>query len=141
MSISGGAENGVQVMVADDDPSSVTEVKTPPDSGGPDPDNPMRFVFKRPDETGASRLGSDGHTHPRQGERNERDLAVRRANDRVNQRNLYPSRPDYRHMNASGVPMFMRNPAGAVAMTYRIDNVDHTVEVAPADLRDVVNVP
>jgi RHS repeat-associated protein len=130
----GQPETAVQVMVDKQDPSRVTEVRTGSAAGRTDPDNPMRVILNPIRNSDSSKLGSDGHPHPRQLNPNERDLRIRGAQQRADTRNLYPSRNDYRHMNQTNAPMFNRNWAGGITETYRVGNVDHTVVVVPGSV-------
>jgi RHS repeat-associated protein len=146
----GNAETGAQVFVDKNDPSRVTEVRQGDDAGHADPNNPMKFTFKRVDESGPSKLGADAHPHPKQGDPHAKDLESRTAARAADSRNLFPSKGDYRHMNETNAPMFNKNSAGAITQTYRIDDVDHTIVVVPGsrplgpvpnDVRNVVTEP
>lgn len=77
-------------------------------------------------------------------------MAAARRAQAANERNLWPSKGDYHHMNQTGAPFFLQNSAGGVSMTYRQDGVDITEELVrgsapmgpvPTDLADVVSRP
>jgi RHS repeat-associated protein len=145
-----GAHSPGQVMVDKNDPSKVTEVRTSSKAAMPDPTNPMTATMKPIEDTDPYALGADVHPHPRQGDQNSRDMSEAAESKRVNTRNLYPSRGDYQHMNQTNAPMFVRNTAGAMTETYRVDGVDHTIVVEPGsaplgpvpnDVTNVVDVP
>jgi hypothetical protein len=146
----GSRETGAQVMVDKKDPSKVTEVRTGSDAGHNDPNNPMTFVFNPIDKSDPSKLGADAHPHPMQGDPDTRDLTQKGVQDKINTRNLYPSGGDYHHMNQTNAPMFNKNSAGAITETYRVNGVDHTIEIVPgsqplgpvpSDLHNVVPTP
>jgi RHS repeat-associated protein len=146
----GVAETGAQILVDKDDSSKVTGVRAGDAAGHNDPNNPMKFVFNKIDETEPNKLGSDVHPHPNQGDPNAKDIESRSAARAANARNLFPSKGDYRHMNETNAPMFNKNTAGAITETYRVDDVDHTVVIVPGsrplgpvpnDLRNVVTEP
>jgi hypothetical protein len=96
-------------------------------------------------------LGGDSHPHPNQTRSDERNMAVRSANERVDTRNLYPSRSDFNHMNYTGVPFILKNTAGALLEAYRTpDGTDHIAVIqpgsrplgpVPSDLRGIVVDP
>jgi RHS repeat-associated protein len=130
----GTAETPIQVMVDRQNPSRVAEVRTGSAAGRVDPDNPMRVVMSRTQSSDRYALGADAHQHPRQVNPDERDIEERATQRQADQRNLFPSRADYRHMNQTNSPMFNRNTAGAITETYRLGNIDHTILVIPGGL-------
>jgi hypothetical protein len=127
----GNHERGAQVMVDKGDGSLVAEVRTGKAAGHADPDNPMSFHFKPVLPSDKYNLGADAHPQPRQLDRDEKNIGVRSAQQVMDQRNRYPSRGDYEHMNKTNAPMFNRNTSGAITETYRTGGVYHTAVVSP----------
>ena len=122
----GSRETGVQAMGSPSDP----QIRREPESGRPDPDNPMAFRFTQTRR--ADGLLADGHAHPNQSRTDERNQSVRAANQATDARNRYPSRQDFQHMGYTGVPFILKNTVGAILEGYRgLDGRDHIAIIEP----------